>query len=360
MKNLVLAAGLATVSLSGLAQAQTFPDLGHALAAMGYTGTVWVNSFDPAQAHLAHGVFSSDTPIDPATGNYEARYGMALTGSGTVSVDPATGFYMATGTAHNPNPIASDGSLAIDLLSDGNLADGGSVPFNCPASSNCAWTVRFQTKPPLTNPSVRLYRHVEGSTCGGELTPALNGDCRSALAAYFHLPAAYHFTLTDTTDTNYVSKSGAATTVLCNVILPLCTVVGPVITVSGLNSGQINQSLVYSGSAANCTPNPTGWTWTVAGGGVITGAATGSQITVSWATKGSKLVTATNSGCSGAVGNQTVAIGGGEFWCAGVLRFQPVHRGFGGLELRLDLRRRQLRHLRADRRPRLHRRGDLH
>jgi PKD repeat protein len=319
MKNIVLAASLAIFSFSGLAQAQTFPDFGHALAGMGYTRTIWVNGF--SQPHLAHGVFYPNNPIDPS-GNYEARYGMALTGSGTLTVDPTTLFYIATGTAHNPNAIPSDGSLSIDLLSKGNLAEGGSVIFNCPASSDCPWTMNYQfAKSPLPNPSLHVYRHVEGSVCGGELSIDLNADCHDKLVAQFNLPAAYHFTPSDTIDTNYVSTPGASTTVLCAVIRPLCIPVGPIITVSGNNSGKMNQPYVYSGSAANCTPNPTGWTWTT-GDGSITGAATGSSVTVSWPTNGQKVVTATNSGCSGAQGSQSVNIGDGAGCVGGNLQAQ--------------------------------------
>jgi hypothetical protein len=47
VKKIVLATSLLIASFSGAVQAQTYPDLGHALYARGYTGTVWVNSFDP-------------------------------------------------------------------------------------------------------------------------------------------------------------------------------------------------------------------------------------------------------------------------------------------------------------------------
>src|SRR5947199_561041 len=117
----VTAVTLAVAAASAGAQAQTFPDLGHALYARGYSGSVWVNSFDPSQPYLAHGVFYPDTPF-AASGSYETRYGMEVAGSGTVSVD-ANGLFAAAGTAHNPNAITADGSILIELLSDGNLAD---------------------------------------------------------------------------------------------------------------------------------------------------------------------------------------------------------------------------------------------
>jgi PKD repeat protein len=301
MRNVVLAAGLAIVSFSGLAQAQPFSDLGHALAAMGYTGTVWVNSFNPSQPYRAHGVFSPGIPINPVTGSYEARYGMALTGSGTVSVD-SNGFYMATGTAHNPNPIPSDGSISIDLLSNGNLADGGTVPFPCGAAGDCAWTLHFQfAKPTLPALSVRVYRHVEGSLCGGELTPDLNAPpCLSRLIAYFRLPAAYQFTLTDKTDTNYLSKPGAATSALCDLIMPVCngTAAPPPTPISDF---VWSPSSVYAGSPVGFTDQssngPTGWSWSFQGGSPP--AASVANPAVTFGSVGPKTVTLTASNPQG-------------------------------------------------------------
>src|SRR3954471_515343 len=67
--------------------------LGQALYDAGYTKTVWVNSFDRRLAYLAHGVFHPATPIH--NGDYNARYGMSPSGSGTVSFGP-DGYFMAT------------------------------------------------------------------------------------------------------------------------------------------------------------------------------------------------------------------------------------------------------------------------
>jgi len=92
----VTAVTLAVAVASAVAQAQTFPDLGHALYARGYTGSVWVNSFDPSQPYLAHGVFYPETPFS-SNGGYDPRYGMEITGSGTPAVD-ANGLFSASGT----------------------------------------------------------------------------------------------------------------------------------------------------------------------------------------------------------------------------------------------------------------------
>ena len=113
-------------------EAQPFTNLGHALYAKGYTRTVWVNSFDRRLAYMAHGVFYSETPIGRQ--GYDVRYGMALAGSGTVSVD-GSGHLMATGTATNPNSIPAEGDITIALLRNGVLVDTAEVPFPCGPSS---------------------------------------------------------------------------------------------------------------------------------------------------------------------------------------------------------------------------------
>ncbi len=196
------------------------PDLGHALYSSGFTRSIWVNSFDPSQSYAAHGVFNPEVPID-ATG-YGARYGMTLTGSGTLSID-ASGDFSATGTAHNPNPIEADGSVEIDLLRDGLMADSAVVAFSCAPLSDCPWSVHYSTKQDSTHTwTLHVYRHVEGSPCGGELTPDLNGACHDALVAHFHLPSNYVFTTTDEMDINYTARPYGTTTALCAVIFPLC------------------------------------------------------------------------------------------------------------------------------------------
>lgn len=81
----------------------------------------------------------------------------------------------------------------------------------------------------------------------------------------------------------------------------------PSISVNGPSTGNLNQSYTFTASASNCTPNSTGWSWTV-GGGSVTGESNTSSITVSWGSTGSKPVTATNTGCSGAAGSRSIAI----------------------------------------------------
>ena len=95
--------------------------LGQALYDAGYTKTVWVNSFDRRLAYLAHGVFHPATPIH--NGDYNARYGMSLSGSGTVSVGP-DGYFMATGTATNPNAMATEGDVSIDFFGSSGSSVG--------------------------------------------------------------------------------------------------------------------------------------------------------------------------------------------------------------------------------------------
>jgi hypothetical protein len=187
--------------------------LGQALHDAGYTETVWVNSFDRRLTYLAHGVFNPATPIH--NGDYNARYGMSLSGSGTVSIG-ADGYFMATGTATNPNAIATEGDVSIDFLKSGQLEDTAEIPFTCAPLAKCPWQAEFTVKPansPHTSMrafTVRVYRHVEGSVCGGELTPDLNsGPCHSSVVTKFGLSAGYVFTNTDITDTNYLAKPAA-------------------------------------------------------------------------------------------------------------------------------------------------------
>ena len=78
------------------------------------------------------------------------------------------------------------------------------------------------------------------------------------------------------------------------------------IVIGGASTGTINNGLSFSATATNCTPAAT-WTWN-AGGGTISGSSTGSQVTISWPSTGTKTVTATNSGCSGATGIRSVSI----------------------------------------------------
>lgn len=83
------------------------------------------------------------------------------------------------------------------------------------------------------------------------------------------------------------------------------------ISVFGPSSGNLGATLTYSASASNCTPASSGWNWSVAGA-TVQGASNTSTITLSWSTAGTKSVSATNSGCSGAFGSQTVTISGGS------------------------------------------------
>jgi PKD repeat protein len=80
----------------------------------------------------------------------------------------------------------------------------------------------------------------------------------------------------------------------------------PVITVSGPGSGVQNTPYTFFASAANCTPAAT-WSWT-ANGATVSGSATGSSITVSYASVGNYSVSATNSGCGSAFGSVSINI----------------------------------------------------
>jgi PKD repeat protein len=95
------------------------------------------------------------------------------------------------------------------------------------------------------------------------------------------------------------------------------------ILLSGVTSGQLNTPYTFAASASNCTASPSGWSWNTSGG-TITGDASTSSISVTWATTGAKTVTVTNSGCSGASATRNVTItdsnGGGGGGGGGTLQ----------------------------------------
>jgi PKD repeat protein len=78
----------------------------------------------------------------------------------------------------------------------------------------------------------------------------------------------------------------------------------PTITISGPGSGAVNAALSFTAGSSNCTPSAT-WNWNAAGG-TLTGS--GSQVSITWSTAGSRTVSVTNSGCSGATGSKSVTI----------------------------------------------------
>ena len=77
------------------------------------------------------------------------------------------------------------------------------------------------------------------------------------------------------------------------------------ISISGPGSGTVGASLTFTATASGCTPSSSGWTWNKGGG---SGSSTSNQITLSWASSGTKNISATNSGCSGATGIRSVSI----------------------------------------------------
>jgi len=92
----------------------------------------------------------------------------------------------------------------------------------------------------------------------------------------------------------------------------------PSITVSGASSTTVGTGITLSAKATNCTASSSGWSWQV-DGGTITGSSTTNSISVSWASTGTKTVTASNTAClsnqgSTVKGSKTVTVntpGGG-------------------------------------------------
>jgi PKD repeat protein len=81
----------------------------------------------------------------------------------------------------------------------------------------------------------------------------------------------------------------------------------PTITVGGTGSGSTNQAYTFNAAALNCTPTDGAWTWNTSGG-TISGASNGTTVSVTWSSAGTKTVTASNSGCSGALGASSIVI----------------------------------------------------
>jgi PKD repeat protein len=109
------------------------------------------------------------------------------------------------------------------------------------------------------------------------------------------------------------------------------------IIISGVVSGQINQAYTFTATSSGCTPTTGAWVWAV-GDGTISGASTGTTISVAWPTAGVKTVSVTNSGCSGVTGTDSVTIsssgGGGGGGTGGTLvahfSFSPSAPAPGG------------------------------
>jgi PKD repeat protein len=92
------------------------------------------------------------------------------------------------------------------------------------------------------------------------------------------------------------------------------SVSGPSIAIAGPTSRLVDQPGDYNASAENCSPVANGWHWNATGGGNITGDTSSNAVTVTWTTAGTKTLTATNDGCSGAQGTRSVSVttsGGG-------------------------------------------------
>lgn len=80
---------------------------------------------------------------------------------------------------------------------------------------------------------------------------------------------------------------------------------GPSITIVGPISREVGQAGDFIANAANCTPNATGWVWNTAGG---SGSSNSNTINITWSSIGTKVISVTNMGCTGAGDAHTVAV----------------------------------------------------
>ncbi len=112
----------------------------------------------------------------------------------------------------------------------------------------------------------------------------------------------------------------------------------PSLSVTGPSSGTVGASLTYSATVSNCSPQPSSFSWTVPADGTISGSSSGASIQVSFASAGSKTVSASagSGGCSGSSGlsaskgvtiSQTTGGGGGTL--AAAFTFTPASPGVG-------------------------------
>lgn len=69
----------------------------------------------------------------------------------------------------------------------------------------------------------------------------------------------------------------------------------PTTTIVGPSSGLVNQPYTFSASGSNCTPGST-WNWNP-GGGTISGSSTGSSVSITWSSGGTKTVQASSGNC---------------------------------------------------------------
>lgn len=125
-----------------------------------------------------------------------------------------------------------------------------------------------------------------------EITPlAVPADARGALVGL--IVAKY--------------TAGSTYSILFDDITVLQSAVAPAISISGLPTALQGTSVTFTASATNCSATPNGWRWIVPGG-VIAGDATGSQITVSFATPGNYSVTASNTFCGSATATVPITV----------------------------------------------------
>ncbi len=137
---------------------------------------------------------------------------------------------------------------------------------------------------------------------------------------------------------NYTPKlrvrRGSASDEFTHVMIIVSTPNPPSISVTGPSNGVVNQTLDFTASASNCTPDNNGWNWNV-DGGTIVGSSNGSNVSVKWSTPGTKNISVTNSGCGNAQGSKVVTIssGGGGGGGNGVVTISGPTTGTVGEEL---------------------------
>lgn len=80
---------------------------------------------------------------------------------------------------------------------------------------------------------------------------------------------------------------------------------GPVLSISGPESGRAGEQLTFRATASNCSPASTGWRWESQG---ATGSSSTDTIALSWLVAGDKVLAVTNAACGSAVDTHRIRI----------------------------------------------------
>jgi len=85
---------------------------------------------------------------------------------------------------------------------------------------------------------------------------------------------------------------------------------GAAIDLDGPDVGQAGEALTFTAHASHCSPGSSGWSWSVGNGTILSPAADGPTVSVTWPDSDNKTVSARHAACGSAVGLKSVGISG--------------------------------------------------